>query len=315
MNQTNDTAGQSAETSDPGDAARAALAEILGTTEFQIIAEVPRRMPSGEEVRLLHAAVRGQPNRTASVVVDSTGTVHPQRRLEALAGPELFAPEIHAPEQPVSLSIEPVVISPTSNDLVLPECRTDCETITVRIPRVGTAAKADVYMLADTTGSMGSIISAVQAGITTVVNDPAFATFDVAWGAGEYKDFPIPLNPFAFQHELVPTPGAAAVAATVATWSASGGGDTPEGQLFALHQVATDQAIGWRPDSKRIVVWFGDAPGHDPLCTAVSGVADITEASVTADLVAAGITVVAISTDTGLTADEPSRVSCTLGYV
>jgi hypothetical protein len=217
-----------------------------------------------------------------------------------LAGPELFAPEVHLPEQPLSLTIEPVVIDPTSNDLVLPECSTERETITVTVPKSGAASKADVYVLADTTGSMGSIIGAVQAGITAVVNDPAFATLDVAWGAGEYKDFPIPSSPFAFQHHLVPTPGAAAVAAAVATWSASDGGDTPEGQLFALQQLATDPAIGWRPGSKRIVVWLGDAPGHDPVCTAVSGVADITEASVTADLVAAGITVVAVSTDTGV---------------
>ena len=58
--------------------------------------------------------------------------------------------------------------------------------------------KADVYLLADTTASMGPIIGAVQAGILTVVNDPAFAPFDVAWGAGNYKDFPIPTSsPYA----------------------------------------------------------------------------------------------------------------------
>ena len=55
-------------------------------------------------------------------------------------------------------------------------------------------AKADVYLLADTTGSMGSIIGAVQAGIDTIVNDPAFSGLDVAWGAGNYKDFPIPAS-------------------------------------------------------------------------------------------------------------------------
>jgi hypothetical protein len=173
--------------------------------------------------------------------------------------------------------------------------------VTVRVPPSGIPPKADVYLLADTTGSMGTIIGAVQAGIGTIVTDPAFGGFDVAWGAGNYKDFPIPgSSPYAFQHQLAPTLGTAAVSGAVATWSADGGSDTPEAQLFALQQVAADPAIGWRPDSKRIVVWFGDAPGHDPVCAAISGVADITEASATAALVAAGITLVAVSTDTGV---------------
>jgi hypothetical protein len=285
---------------DLGDAARAAFAEMLGTTDFDIVAQVAGRMPSGEEVRLLHAAVRGEPNRAASLVVDSSGRAHPRRRLEALAGRDLFAPDVHLPERPVAVPVEPVAIEPATDDLTLPECVTESETITVTVP-TGASPKADLYLLADATGSMDSIIGAVQAGIGAVVADPALASFDIAWGAGNYKDFPIPdSSPYAFQHQLAPTPGHAAVTAAVATWAATGGLDTPEAQLYALQQVATDPTIGWRPDSKRIVVWFGDAPGHDPICTAVSGVADITEASATAALVAAGITVVAISTDTGV---------------
>ncbi len=49
-------------------------------------------------------------------------------------------------------------------------------------------------------------------------------------------------------------------------------------------------------------MWFGDAPGHDPICTAISGVgADITEGTATIALAGRQITVVAISTDTGTT--------------
>jgi hypothetical protein len=286
--------------SDPGDVARAAFAEMLGTTEFDIVAEVPGRLPTGEEVRLLHAGVRGEPNRTASLVVDASGAVHPPRRFEALAGRDLFAPEVGVPERPIEAPTQPVTVDPATNELTLPECVTKRETVTVHVPVSGVPPKADVYLLADTTGSMSSIIGAVQAGIGAVVNDPALAAFDVAWGAGNYKDFPPSAsNPYPFQHQLAPTPGAADVTLAVNAWSAFGGLDTPEGQLYALQQVATDPAIGWRPDSKRILVWFGDAPGHDPVCSAISGVADITETTAKDALVAAGITVVAISTDTG----------------
>jgi hypothetical protein len=273
---------------------------MLGSTEVDIVAEVAARLPSGEEVRLVHAAVRGEPNRTASLVVDASGAAHPRRRFEALAGRDLFAPEVAVPERPIEVATEPVTVDPAANELTLPECVTERETVTVHVPVSG-VRRADVYLLADTTGSMGPIIAAVQAGIAMVVNTIDPLGFDVAWGAGNYKDFPIPdSSPYAFQHQLAPTPGVADVTLAVNAWSASDGLDTPEGQLFALQQIATDPAIGWRPNSKRILVWFGDAPGHDPICTAISGVADITEATATAALVAAGITVVAISTDTGV---------------
>jgi hypothetical protein len=286
-------------TSDAGDPVRAAFAEVLGTTDFDIVAEVTGRLPSGEEVRLVHAAVRGKHNQTASLVVDASGAVQPLRTFEALAGRGFFAPEMPVTERPAVIPAPSVTIDPPVNNLTLSECVTEEETVTVNVP--AGVAKADVYLLADTTASMGSIIGSVQAGINTIVNDPAFSGLDVAWGAGNYKDFPIPASsPYAFQHQLDPTPGVADITVAVNAWSASDGSDIPEGQLFALQQVATDPGIGWRPGSKRILVWFGDAPGHDPICSAISGVADITETTATAALVAAGITVVAVSTDTGV---------------
>jgi hypothetical protein len=289
-------------TNDQGDAVRAALAEQLGTTEIDIISEVAARLPSGEEVWLVHATVRGQPNQTASLAVDASGAVHSPRHFEALAGRDLFAPEMHVPELPTTPPPQPVTINPAANDLTLPECVTEDETITVHVPVSGVPPKADIYLLADTTASMGPIITTVQAGIDTVLNMPFFG--DIAWGVGNYKDFPVPApNPYAFEPQLSLTPGAAGVAAAklaVTAWSASDGSDIPEGQLFALQQIATDPAIGWRPGSKRILVWFGDAPGHDPICQAISGVPDITETTATAALLTnPPITVVAISTDTG----------------
>jgi hypothetical protein len=284
---------------DQADAARQALADLLGSTEIDITGEAANRLPSGEEVRLVHGAVRGEPNRAASVVVDASGSAQPLRRFEALYGRGFFAAEV-VRERPAAVPTPPVTIDPPTNDWTLPECVTEDETVTVHVPKSGVRPKADVYLLADTTGSMSPIISTVQAGITTVISDPAFAGFDVAWGVGNYKDFPVPLSsPYAFQAQLAPTTDITAVMSAVNTWSASDGLDIPEGQLFALQQVA-DPAIGWRPGSKRILVWFGDAPGHDPVCAAISGAAaDVTEATAAAALAGAGITVVAISTDTG----------------
>ena len=308
---------------DRGDAARQALAGLLGSTEIEIVGETTGRLPSGEEVRQVSAVVPGEPNRAASVVVDASGEAHPLRRLEALYGRGFLAPAA-VRERPTltPTPTPPVTIDPPTNEWTLPECVTEDETVTVFVPKSGVRPKADVYLLADTTFSMHDIIGTVQAGIDTVVSGLP-PGLDVAWGVGNYKDFPIPTpNPYAFQHQLSPTTNLIDVGTAVSTWSAADGSDIPEGQLYALTQIATDPAIGWRPDSRRILVWFGDAPGHDPVCTAISGFGtDITEGTATAALQAAGITVIAISTVTGPpaaldadpTVDSTDYGVCTVG--
>lgn len=204
--------------------------------------------------------------------------------------------------RPVAGPAASASIDPTTNDLVLELGDEECETVTVTIPPSAGVSKADVYLLADTTGSMGSVLAAVQAGANAIIAG-APPGVDIAFGVGNYRDLP-DTNP-PFDHQLAPDTNAANVTAAVNTWSAAGGGDLPEGQLFALHRLAEAPGgtIGWRPNSKRIIVWFGDAPGHDPICAALSGLGfGITEANATARLVAEDITVLAISTDTGIAA-------------
>ena len=68
-------------------------------------------------------------------------------------------------------------------------------------------------------------------------------------------------QPFTVDSNL--TASAATAIAAANSITASGGGDIPEDQINALYQVGSG-AIGFRPDSTRLVVWFGDAMGHDP---------------------------------------------------
>ena len=173
----------------------------------------------------------------------------------------------------------------------------------------------DIYFLADSTGSMFSVIANVQADAASVLAAVDGSTNDPRYGAGDYKDFQVPQSdPYAFLNgaaiPAVDDDGAAALAAIMA-WSASGGVDGSEGQLFALHRLAAHGDAAFRAESSRIIVWFGDAPGHDPVCDEISGDAghDLTEASVTAELVAEEIRVIAISTTTGFPAaldDDPT---------
>jgi hypothetical protein len=280
------------------DAARDALAKALGRREIEVTLTETEVVPgTGEHLVRVTAIAPGHPNAPQRVVVDAAGKVHDLAAVEAAVGRRLFVPDIGiVPGHPVLP--DPVTIDPSTNDLTLPLCKQESERITVTIPKSGVKPKADVYLLSDTTGSMTSIIDAVKAGAGAIVGNPALAGFDVAYGVGNYKDFPH--DPYAFQHQLSPTTNTVSVTAAVATWIAGGGSDTPEGQLYALHRLAVDPAIGWRAGARRIVVWFGDAPGHDPVCVALTGEgAAVTEASVIANLGAAAITVVAISTTTG----------------
>ena len=290
------SAGSNDATSKGLEAAVRSLTKSLGA-DAEVFSQESAIVP-GTDRRLVRvtAAAAGKPNTTAQVVVDDDGTVVDLGALEASVGQRIFVPDIG--EIPAA-TIRPgrVTISPISNDFSLECCQEWAETIKVGIPRSGAIPKADVYLLADTTGSMYSVIEAVKAGIPGIVASFG-AGFDVAFGVGNYKDFPS--DPYRFQHQLSPTTNAPQVNSAVATWSASGGADGAEGQFFALHKLAVDPAINWRPGARRIIVWFGDYPGHDPICMAINSEVDITEASVTGELVTAGATVVAISVTTGV---------------
>jgi hypothetical protein len=195
----------------------------------------------------------------------------------------------------------PIQVSPATNDLTLSIDQTFAEVVKVTIPKSGVVPKVDVYFLADTTGSMRSALNAVKSGIIDVMTRIQALGSDVWFGVGDYKDFPVPVtdeHPYGFKHQRSLTSKIADVKAAVDTWTTSSGQDTPEAQFYALDQVAQPPGgnIGWRADAKRIIVWFGDAAGHDPICKQISKLSyDITEASLTAKLVAEKIKVLALS--------------------
>jgi hypothetical protein len=147
--------------------------------------------------------------------------------------------------------------------------------------------KPDIVFLADTTGSMGSEIANVKSNVASIMADVTAAQPNAQFGAAQYRDFNCDPQPFNLDQAI--TDDTAAVQTAVNTWGPMGGCDEPEAQLFALHELATSAATGFRPESSRIIVWFGDAPGHDPS----NG---ITEAAATSALQAAAVRVLAIST-------------------
>jgi len=167
----------------------------------------------------------------------------------------------------------------------------------------------DIYFMSDTTGSMGGVIDAVADNADAILAAIVAAQPTAQFGVGSYRDYPYDALP-PFYHQQAITSDTVAVSAAIGAWAAGGGGDGPEGQFYALDRLADGTGIGWRDIGTKIVVWFGDAPAHDPVPMAATGLGyDIDEARVTADLVDAGIKVIAISVDTGYyesgTDDDP----------
>lgn len=156
----------------------------------------------------------------------------------------------------------------------------------------------DIYFRADTTQSMNPVLAAVQANANAILAAIVAAEPTAQFGVGNYKDFPS--DPYCFNHQLSITDDTSAVATAIGAWSAIGGYDLPEGQFYALDRLADGTGIGWRSGPNKIVIWFGDAPAHDPVPMAATGLGyDITETTVTTALVGVGIKVIAISNDTG----------------
>ena len=150
--------------------------------------------------------------------------------------------------------------------------------------------KPDIVFLADTTGSMGPAIANVQANAGTIMASVLAAQPDAQFGAASYKDFDCDATPYSLDQTM--TAVTADVNTAIGTWTAGGGCDAPEAQLNALFELGTDVAgVGYRTGSTRIVVWFGDATGHDPSNAH-------TQADAIAALNAAGVHVIAVPVDT-----------------
>lgn len=148
--------------------------------------------------------------------------------------------------------------------------------------------KPDIVLLVDKTGSMGGELTNVKANFSSIVSQVQSVQPDAQFAVAAYCDFGDPAPAFQLFTDL--TGDAAALSTAINDVNLCDGGDTPEAQLNALWEIGDGgDAVTFRPDSSRIVVWYGDNPGHDP-----SG--GHTEADATQSLLDVDATVLAIST-------------------
>lgn len=176
-------------------------------------------------------------------------------------------------------------VSPSTVDQSVDPGETIHVTKTVSTPTI--PPKPDIVLVVDSTGSMGGAINNVKTEMGNIVTTVQTAQPDAQFAVVNYKDTTDGAGVFQVNTDL--TASLATAQSAVNSLSAGGGGDEPEAQLNALWQIGDGgDAISFRADSSRIVVWFGDAPGHDPS----NG---HTEADATASLQAVSARVLAIS--------------------
>ena len=286
------------------------LSKRLEGKNPEIVLEETDTVPSSKaSIFKFVARPAEEPNgRHMSVVLDAEGEPVDLARLSLSEGKVFFpVPDLEV-DVPKKLRARRIKIDPRVNDIQLTECGFR-EKITVKIPAQPIREKVDVYFLADNTGSMGSSIANVQAGANTIMTTLAGLVPDIQFGVGNYRDF---TDPDAFQNQQSMTANQGLVLNAINNWSATGGADLPEAQLFALQEVAS--VAGWRPGALKFIVWFGDAPGHEPICGPVwGGGFDITRATVITALTSVttpqqpnGIAVLAISVTGGSGLDAAS---------
>lgn len=186
-----------------------------------------------------------------------------------------------------------------SDVLEVGESVTIDKTVTISAGRPDTA-KVDIFFLADETGSMAGEIADVEAAAAAILAGTA-SLGDVTWGVGGYRDI---FDAYVYDEKTDLTAVQADVQTAINSWAASGGGDFAEANLAALEDVATDTM--WRDDSTRIIVWFGDAPGHDPRDGS-------TEVSALAALAAEGVIVHALDAGSLDSTGQATRIADATG--
>lgn len=148
--------------------------------------------------------------------------------------------------------------------------------------------KPDIVLLVDKTGSMGSELADVKSNFTSIVSQVQAVQPDAQFAVAAYCDFGDPDPAYQLFSDL--TGNATALDTAINNVNLCYGGDEPEAQLNALWEIGSGgHDVSFRTGSSRIVVWYGDSPGHDP-----SG--GHTEADATASLTGVDAKVIAIST-------------------
>lgn len=191
-----------------------------------------------------------------------------------------------------ALAHDPVIgVVPDNVELTLAPGTSQDVTKTVHTPEI--PPTPDIFLLFDTTGSMGDDIATVQTKVGELITTIGGMTSDPAFGVGTYEDFAF--NGWGLggdvAYELLQaiTTNTTDVTTAVNNLTLGNGGDGPESGYEGLYQaltgagrdlpqpdgsapdgdftdpgeIAPDLDAGFRTDAAKVIVLLGDAPFHD----------------------------------------------------
>ncbi|MCE7012003.1 hyalin [Kibdelosporangium philippinense] len=121
----------------------------------------------------------------------------------------------------------------------------------------------DIVLLGDSTGSMMDVIQNVVNNANAITSQVLKAQPSARFAVAEYKHNVDGAQVFTVNQPL--TNDQDQVRAATLKWlnNAGGGGIPTTDFINAHYRIGTD-AIGFRPDSSRIIAWFGDAGSENP---------------------------------------------------
>lgn len=151
-------------------------------------------------------------------------------------------------------------VSPGSKDDYFRSGETERFTLRVDLSKAAPSLEPlDVLLLFDSTGSMGNIINEVRENAEDIMRSVHGIYSNSAFGVAGLYDYDTKHDPFILYQDI--TPEMEAISTALFRLSPLGGKDWPEAYTRALHE---SRFISWRPESRRYIVLFGDAPAHDP---------------------------------------------------
>lgn len=137
--------------------------------------------------------------------------------------------------------------------------------------------KGDIMFVFDRTGSMSAVISQAKLSSVQIMNDVQAQLPNTWFGVGSFMDYPgyfeypgyantygaSTSGDIPWELNISPTDNITDVSDKINGLSLGFGEDWPEDYTRVLYELNQIEQIGWRSNSKKIVVLFGDAPTHD----------------------------------------------------
>lgn len=161
-------------------------------------------------------------------------------------------------------------------------CPGDARVLPLQVTIPAVPARADVLLAFDVSSSMMSVLSSAALNASQLVDGLNSLIPDVQIGVVIFSDYPV--DPYgapgdtAYEMLSPITSDFAAVRQTLNTLPAllQDGGDGPEAYTRVLYEAAENPALGWRPDARHFVIFFGDSIPHqvDPGRDGIPGTVD-----------------------------------------